>query len=45
MLKTDYLVVNDDYENATSKYKKALELRQKGKNLLVISSKRFYELV
>ncbi len=45
VLKTDYLVVNDDYENATSKYKKALELRQKGKNLLVISSKRFYELV
>ena len=44
VLKTDYLVVNEDYDHATSKYTKALELREKGKNILVIGAKRFYEL-
>ena len=45
VLKTDYLVVNEDYDHATSKYKKALELREKGKEILILSSKRLYELV
>ena len=44
VLKTNYLLVNEDYDHATSKYSKALELREKGKQILIIGSKRFYEL-
>jgi hypothetical protein len=44
VLKTNYLLVNEDYDHATSKYSKALELREKGKQILIVGSKRFYEL-
>ena len=45
VLKTRYLVVMEEYDHKTTKYKKALELKEKGKELYVISSKMFYELV
>ena len=41
---TDYLIVMEDYEHETSKYKRALELKEKGKELFVVGAKRFYEL-
>lgn len=34
----------EEYDHETSKYKKALELKEKGKELLIIGAKRFYEL-
>lgn len=42
---TNYLIVMEEYEHETSKYKKALELKEKGKELLVVGAKRFYELI
>ena len=45
VLKTDYLVVNENYtQPATTKYKRALELKEKGKNILIIDSKQFFAL-
>ncbi len=41
---TNYLIVMEDYEHETSKYKKALELKEKGKELFIVGTKRFYEL-
>ena len=41
---TNYLIVMEDYEHETTKYKKALELKEKGKELFVVGAKRFYEL-
>ena len=46
VLKTDYLIVNEDYDKpATTKYKKALELKEKGKNIQILDANRFYELI
>ena len=44
VLKTDYLIVMEEYDHKTSKYNKAMELKEKGKDLYIIGSKRFYEL-
>ena len=45
VLKTDYLIVNENYEHdATTKYNRALELREKGKNIMIVGSERFFEL-
>ena len=44
VLKTNYLIVNEAYDHETTKYKKALELKEKGKEILIISSGRFNEL-
>lgn len=45
VLKTDYVVVMEDYDHKTSKYLKAKELQEKGKTIAVISSKQFYKLL
>ena len=41
---TDYVIVMEEYEHETSKYKRALELKEKGKELFVVGAKQFYEL-
>ncbi len=41
VLKTDYLIVNSAYDHETSKYLKALELLEKGKNIAIISDQQF----
>ena len=43
VLKTDYLVVRGDY--SSRKYERAVELNQKGKNIAIISSEQFYDLL
>ena len=43
VLKTDYLVVSGDY--SSKKYERAVELKQKGKNIAIISSEQFYSLL
>jgi len=43
VLKTDYLVVSGDY--SSKKYERAVELKQKGKNISIISSEQFYDLL
>lgn len=45
VVKTDYLIVMEDYDHATSKYQKAKELQAQGKNVAIISSKMFYSFV
>lgn len=45
VLKTNYVVVMEDYDHKTSKYLKAKELQEKGKTIAVISSKQFYKLL
>ena len=44
VVKTDYLIVMEDYDHQTTKYRKAKELQQKGKNVAILSSKQFYDL-
>ena len=44
VLKTNYLIVMEEYDHKTSKYNKAVELKEKGKELYIIGAKRFYEL-
>ena len=43
VLKTDYLVVKGDY--SSRKYERAVELNQEGKNIAIISSEQFYNLL
>lgn len=38
------LVENEEYDHETFKYRKALELKEKGKEIRIVSSKQFYEL-
>lgn len=46
VLKTDFVVVNEDYDHQSTKYLKAKELNEtKGKDIKVISSKRLFELL
>lgn len=45
VVKTDYLIVMEEYNRITTKYQKAQELKQKGKNLAIISSSAFYAFV
>ena len=45
VVKTDYLIVMEDYDHATTKYQKAKELQAQGKNIAIISSKMFYSVV
>ena len=45
VVKTDYLVVMEDYDHATTKYQKAKDLQEQGKNIAIISSKMFYAFV
>lgn len=42
--KTDYLVCNEEFGRITSKYKKARELQLAGENIIIISSKMFFDL-
>ena len=44
VLKTNYLIVKEDYNHKTNKYNKAFELKENGKNLYIIGAKLFYEL-
>ena len=45
VLKTNYLVVNADYtEPPTAKYKRVLELREKGKDIQIMDAERFFSL-
>ena len=44
-LKTNYLIVNENYHSQTSKYKNALMAKEKGKPLYIISSTQFYNLI
>lgn len=45
VVKTDYVIVMEDYDHKTIKYLKAKEMQDKGKNIAVISSKQFYKLL
>ena len=46
VLKTNYLLMNENYGGVTSKYQKAMELNaNKGKNIAVISKAKFEELI
>ena len=45
VLATNYLIVKEDYDHQTKKYDRAIELKEKGKNISIISDKLFYELV
>ena len=45
VLKTNYLIMNENYGGVTSKYNKAVELNAKGKNIIILSGSRFRELV
>ena len=44
VLKTDYLIVNENYDHQTTKYKRAVELNGKGKDIKILSSAMFYRL-
>ena len=45
VLKTNYLVVNADYaEPPTAKYKRVLELCEKGKDIQIMDAERFFSL-
>lgn len=44
VLKTNYLVVQEDYDHQTKKYTRALELKAQGKPIAIISEKQFYSL-
>lgn len=44
VLKTDYLIVNEDYDHVTTKYKKAVELNGQGKNIAILSASAFNKL-
>jgi NAD-dependent DNA ligase len=41
VLKTNYLIVNSEYDHETAKYLKALELLEQGKNIAIISEQQF----
>ena len=45
VVKTDYLIVMEEYNRVTTKYQKAKELQAQGKNLAIISSATFYSLI
>jgi len=45
VLATNYLIVNEDYDHQTTKYKRAIELKGKGKPIMIISYQQFSELV
>ena len=44
VLKTNYLIVEEEMLEPTKKYTRAIELKEKGKPISIISVKRFYEL-
>ena len=44
VVKTNYLILNENYGGITSKYTKALEMNTKGKNIRILSAARFDEL-
>ena len=44
VVKTNYLILNENYSGVTAKYKKALELNGKGKTIAVLSAAKFHEL-
>lgn len=43
VLKTDYLVVNEDYGRQTTKYDRAVELNEQGKDIGIIALSDFYK--
>ena len=45
VVKTDYLIVMEEYSRVTTKYQKAKELQKQGKNLAIISSSAFYAFI
>ena len=45
VLKTDYLIVNENYDHQTVKYKKAVELNGKGKDIKILSFAMFDQLL
>ena len=45
VLDTDYLIVNEAYERETTKYTRALELNEKGKQIVILGMQRFFELI
>lgn len=43
VLKTNYLVVNEEYDHQTAKYDRAVELNEQGKNIGIIALSDFYK--